>query len=34
MTQPSRPIIAPTSKEVQTRFKKEWKDFLTKEMRE
>ncbi len=34
VTQPSRPIIAPTSKEVQTRFKKEWKDFLTKEMRE
>lgn len=33
MTQPARPIIAPTSKEVSDRFKKEWKQFFIEEIR-
>lgn len=33
MTQPARPLIAPTSKEVSDRFKKEWKQFLLEEIR-
>lgn len=33
MTQPSRPLIAPTSREVNKRFKDEWKKFLSDEVR-
>lgn len=32
LTQPSRPLIQPTSKEIQTRLKQEWIEFIKSEI--